>query len=626
VKFKMCGITGIFGEDNKDLIKIMTKSLDHRGPDQEGFYIDKNISLGYKRLAIIDLSEKGSQPMFNETKDLVLIFNGEIYNYKEIKKNLKNHIFQSETDSEVIIHGYEEYKEKILKYLDGMFAFCLYNKKTKEIFLARDRLGKKPLYYTIINQKLYFSSELKTLLLIPEIIKEINYIAIDEFLTLRHINGPKTIIKNIFKLQPGHYLTYPNLNIQKYWSINLNINYNLSKEFYQTKIYNLLKNAVEKRLISDVPLGIFLSGGLDSSIITALTQKKDIKTYSVHFSHYNNQETKNAKLISELFNTTHKEIAVYPEDIKLLPKIIYHMDEPIADPACIPTYILAKEAKKEITVSLLGEGADEIFGGYEQYKILMLKNKLNFIPFKGILPKIAKKTPKKILNKIFKYSEGLGEKGIKRFENLLEEKEITKNYLTLISFFDDDEKKSLYSQKLTENNQLFTQIQKELTKKEQLNKLMIFETKTEMVDCLLMRVDKMTMAHSLEARAPFLDYKLVELAFSIPEKYKIKNLTSKYILKESVKKILPKQIINTKKQRFFVPIDYWFENELKEIKNNFLKESELSKLKIINQKYLDHINKNFSNSKLYYSRQLWNLINLEFWFKIFYLNEKNIKI
>ncbi|HLD11034.1 MAG TPA: asparagine synthase (glutamine-hydrolyzing) [Candidatus Nanoarchaeia archaeon] len=622
----MCGITGIFGEDNKDLIKIMTKSLDHRGPDQEGFYIDKNISLGYKRLAIIDLSEKGSQPMFNETKDLVLIFNGEIYNYKEIKKNLKNHIFQSETDSEVIIHGYEEYKEKILKYLDGMFAFCLYNKKTKEIFLARDRLGKKPLYYTIINQKLYFSSELKTLLLIPEIIKEINYIAIDEFLTLRHINGPKTIIKNIFKLQPGHYLTYPNLNIQKYWSINLNINYNLSKEFYQTKIYNLLKNAVEKRLISDVPLGIFLSGGLDSSIITALTQKKDIKTYSVHFSHYNNQETKNAKLISELFNTTHKEIAVYPEDIKLLPKIIYHMDEPIADPACIPTYILAKEAKKEITVSLLGEGADEIFGGYEQYKILMLKNKLNFIPFKGILPKIAKKTPKKILNKIFKYSEGLGEKGIKRFENLLEEKEITKNYLTLISFFDDDEKKSLYSQKLTENNQLFTQIQKELTKKEQLNKLMIFETKTEMVDCLLMRVDKMTMAHSLEARAPFLDYKLVELAFSIPEKYKIKNLTSKYILKESVKKILPKQIINTKKQRFFVPIDYWFENELKEIKNNFLKESELSKLKIINQKYLDHINKNFSNSKLYYSRQLWNLINLEFWFKIFYLNEKNIKI
>ena len=620
----MCGITGIFGEDNKDLIKIMTKSLDHRGPDQEGFYIDENISLGYKRLAIIDLSEKGSQPMFNETKDLVLIFNGEIYNYKEIKKNLKNHIFQSETDSEVIIHGYEEYKEKILKYLDGMFAFCLYNKKTKEIFLARDRLGKKPLYYTIINQKLYFSSELKTLLLIPEIIKEINYIAIDEFLTLRHINGPKTIIKNIFKLQPGHYLTYPNLNIQKYWSINLNINYNLSKEFYQTKIYNLLKNAVEKRLISDVPLGIFLSGGLDSSIITALTQKKDIKTYSVHFSHYNNQETKNAKLISELFNTTHKEIAVYPEDIKLLPKIIYHMDEPIADPACIPTYILAKEAKKEITVSLLGEGADEIFGGYEQYKILMLKNKLNFIPFKGILPKIAKKTPKKILNKIFKYSEGLGEKGIKRFENLLEEKEITKNYLTLISFFDDDEKKSLYSQKLTENNQLFTQIQKELTKKEQLNKLMIFET--EMVDCLLMRVDKMTMAHSLEARAPFLDYKLVELAFSIPEKYKIKNLTSKYILKESVKKILPKQIINTKKQRFFVPIDYWFENELKEIKNNFLKESELSKLKIINQKYLDHINKNFSNSKLYYSRQLWNLINLEFWFKIFYLNEKNIKI
>ena len=323
----MCGITGIIGKEDKDLIKKMTFTIQHRGPDQEGYYTDKNISLGFRRLAILDLSKNGSQPMFNENKDLILTFNGEIYNFKEIKNKLNNHNFISETDTEVILHGYEEYKENILKHLNGMFAFCIYNKHTKQCFLARDRIGIKPLYYTIIDNILYFSSELKSLLIIPELKKEINPDAINEFLTLRHINGPKTIIKNIYKLQPGHYITFPKLKIKKYWEIKQNIT-NFNEDYYTKRLERLLNQSVKMQLISDVPLGIFLSGGLDSSIITALMSKhsQEIKSFSISFSQYNNQETKNALLVSELFNTNHKEISVYPEDINLLNKIIYHLD------------------------------------------------------------------------------------------------------------------------------------------------------------------------------------------------------------------------------------------------------------------------------------------------------------
>src|SRR3989344_336378 len=584
----MCGITGIIGKEDKDLIKKMTFTIQHRGPDQEGYYTDKNISLGFRRLAILDLSKNGSQPMFNENKDLILTFNVEIYNFKEIKNKLNNHNFISETDTEVILHGYEEYKENILKHLNGMFAFCIYNKHTKQCFLARDRIGIKPLYYTIIDNILYFSSELKSLLIIPELKKEINPDAINEFLTLRHINGPKTIIKNIYKLQPGHYITFPKLKIKKYWEIKQNIT-NFNEDYYTKRLERLLNQSVKMQLISDVPLGIFLSGGLDSSIITALMSKhsQEIKSFSISFSQYNNQETKNALLVSELFNTNHKEISVYPEDINLLNKIIYHLDEPTADPAAIPTYILAQKSRKNITVTLVGEGADEIFGGYEQYKILKLKQYLNYIPGKNILPILIKKSPKKVLNYFFKYSESLGEKGIERFSDLIKTNNLTKNYLSLTSFFDQKEKKLAYSpeliSKLKENTLKNINIKKD---KEFLNNIMCFETKTEMVDCLLMKVDKMTMAHSMDARVPYLDHNIVDFAFTIPQKYK----NSKYILKKTAKNLLPKTIISTKKQRFFVPIDKWFENELKDYKNNFLEENILIERKIINKNYFFSIN------------------------------------
>jgi len=380
----MCGINGFNFKDQK-LIEKMNEKIKHRGPDGHGIYLDNNFSLGHRRLSIIDLSEKGKQPMFNEDKSLCLIFNGEIYNFKELKEKLKNHKFFSNTDSEVILHLYEEYKEDCLKYLNGIFSFAIYDIKNKELFLARDRIGVKPLYYYYDSGKLIFSSEIKAILE-HDIKREIDLEAMNHYFRLMYVPAPLTMFKNIFKLKPGHYLKFKDkIEIKKYWDIKDFKKIKDKKEIIK-KIQELIKQSVKGQLISDKPVGLFLSGGIDSTSVLGIAKefKKDLKTFSVGFDINDPNRKFNADLdlarkTSKYYGTEHYELLINSKDVlENLEKVIYHMDEPIAEPTQIATYLLSKLAKKHVDVVLGGDGGDELFGGYKRYYYAYL---FRFFPF-----------------------------------------------------------------------------------------------------------------------------------------------------------------------------------------------------------------------------------------------------
>lgn len=629
----MCGIVG-FNWDNKELVRRMTNKLIHRGPDDEGYFIDKGISLGHRRLKIVDLTKKGRQPMPNEDRSTWVVFNGEIYNFLPLKSWLesKGHKFFSGTDTEVIVHMYEEVGERCVDYFNGCFAFTIWDSKNKKIFLARDRLGIKPLYYTFQNNKFIFASEIKAILECNEIKRELNKEAFNTYFTFRANTDAETFFKGIFKVKPGHYLVFDgkNLSEQKYWSLKINTKHK-SLGYYEKKVRKDLTESIKRRLMGEVPLGVYLSGGIDSASVVGLLHsftEDRIKTFSVGFGYEEQKEEMGAaNLIANHFNTDHHELTVKPDTVKLMPKIVYHLDEPMADPTCIPTYILSEFTKKKgVTIVLTGEGSDEIFSGYEQYKLLkMRQNLLRFLPkpIKAVAPLMAQNIPPSILNKFFKYAESLGEKGIERFGNYLVAKNPTDAYLEIVSIFNEKEKR-----KVMNNHKFEYSLAKRLNyeysnnKSDALHKLMLLEVRTAMVEDLLMKVDKNTMAHAIEARVPFLDHMFVESVYQIPIKYKMKGLTDKYVLRKAMQGILPKQSTETKKKRFFVPIDKWMNDDLKDYVEQLLDVNELRKYNVFNPIYIEKIKKGLSRSKLFYMRQLWCLLNFKMWYDQFILEEK----
>ena len=368
----MCGIFGFYGFEDKKLIKDMCNILGHRGPDNIGYFTDSKLSLGCTRLAIIDL-KKGNQPIFNEDQSICIVFNGEIYNFKLLRQELekKGHRFSTNSDTEVIVHAYEQFGESCLTHFNGIFAFAIYDSNKKKLFLARDRIGIKPLYYTIINDCLLFASEIKSLLMYETIQRKVNKNAINLYLSFRYVPGSQTLFDGIYKLLPGHYLVFnkKEIKIRKFWNLDSKrVTHDL--RFYSENILKLLKDSVEKRLISDVPLGAFISGGLDSSAIVSLISKHmDIKTFSVGFENETKaNELTNAKDVAGFYNTDHYETIVPRDSFKFLPKIIWHLDNLIGDPVIVPNYILSKLARKHVKVILCGEGADELFAGYVHHR------------------------------------------------------------------------------------------------------------------------------------------------------------------------------------------------------------------------------------------------------------------
>jgi asparagine synthase (glutamine-hydrolysing) len=603
----MCGINGFSalggfasGENSRRLIERMNKKIQHRGPDGEGIYLDNDISLGHRRLSIIDLSENGKQPMFNEDKSLCLIFNGEIYNFQELKKDLinKGHKFISETDSEVILHLFEEHKEDCVKLLNGIFAFAIWDIKNKELFLARDRIGVKPLYYYFKDNKFIFSSEIKAILE-HDIQREIDLDALNYYFRLVYVPAPLTMFKNIHKLPQAHWLRFKvasarggsnfhNPEIRKYWDIE-DFEEIKSKAEIIEKIQDLMRESVKGQLISDRPVGIFLSGGIDSTSVLGVSRefKKDrIKTFSVGFdiedpNNKFNADFNLARETAKFYNTEHRELFVGTKDIlSNLEKVIYHLDEPIAEPTQTATFLLSEMAKKEVAVVLGGDGGDELFGGYKRYYYSHILNR--YLPI----------TPNFLMTEV--YAKFMFQKETE-IEKILS-KDIN-NALITKKFF----------RKKTKN--YHTGIAKSF---------MLTDLNTWLVDESLMRTDKMTMAHGLEQRVPILDHYLVELSSKIPSKYKILNKDQgKAIFIEAMKQYLPEHILKSdKKKVWLTPMSEWLRRGL----NGFAKEALSADYCLESKKYFDfngiqrmfddHIEKRKYNLNL-----IWALITFQIWCK-----------
>lgn len=615
----MCGIVGYGGFTNKVSIEKAVNEIKHRGPDGNGFEYFEGVALGNTRLAIIDLSPKGHQPMFNYDKSLCITFNGEIYNYKEVKKLLeKKYRFQSNSDTEVILYAYSEWGFKCLEKLDGMFSFVIYDIKKKLMFGARDRLGQKPLKYYFDKGKLIFSSEIKAILKLLDKKPEINNVAIDNFLTLQYVPSPQTGFKRIYKLPPGHYFIFRKnkLFTEKYWSLNFSKKIELSLGEWENLIFLEIKRAVKSHLVSDVPVGALLSGGLDSSIIVALmamNSSKRINTFNIGFDDSKFDESRYAKKVSNLYKTNHTQFSVTSDDlINNIENVIDIFDEPIADNSILPTILVSKLARTKVKVALTGDGGDENFAGYERYTIV------NLSKYTSSLSPILKKMLHLTSKISFKLYPGKHTERLNRFLATIDDP-FYRKYLNYNSFFTNAIKHSLYSvefRKAIGKNDSFEIYRKLYDRKlDILDNSLKIDINTYLPDDLLYKSDSASMAYGLELRSPFLDHNLMEKIAAMPSNMKLKLLTKKGILKEIALKnnLLPEDIINRPKHGFTVPLNKWFKGKLKiYINDKILSSSMIGK--IFEEESLKKYLGIYHKTNLNYDNNIFALLILSLWF------------
>ena len=611
----MCGITGVLDQNLKDknpLIGQMTKEIIHRGPDDDGFYTDDYVALGMRRLAIIDL-ESGKQPIMSENGELIIFFNGEIYNYKELKVELeaKGYTFKTKSDTEVVLRMFEVYGEDSVKRLRGMFAFCIYDKTNKKIFLARDFFGIKPLYYLKMDNKiLSFASEIKALILHPNYKRQVNDSAVFDYLSFQYNPREETFFQNIFKLPPAHYLNVDlntgNYEMKRYWHYSPEANPNLKEEETRINIKNTLEDSVSHHMIADVPVGSFLSGGIDSSIIATLMQKvrgdKKIKTFTVGFESLT--EAEEAKDTSNFLDTDHTEIIVSQDEyFDSLEKAVWHFDEPVADPSAIGLFFVAKEAKKHVKVVLSGEGSDELFGGYNIYLEPFARRKLAWVP-------------KFVLNILISIPYNyFGKNYLKRCFTKLQDW-----YRGNATIFTNIEVDSLW---IGEKQKHFSleSLYKDVEKLSESTQMQYIDIHTWLIGDILAKADKMTMAHSLELRVPFLDKIVSDLARTLPDKFKWRNGETKYLLREAFKSIIPESTRRRKKLGFPTPIRNWLTKERQEIFDRILNNEYILKninIQTVQTIISDHLDKKSDNS-----RKIYLLLMLSIWYDVF-IKEKTI--
>ncbi len=630
----MCGINGclFIGKKDKDelqsIISSMNKIIIHRGPDDMGDFIcssnDYSVALGMRRLSIIDING-GNQPKFNYSKSIVIVFNGEIYNYKELRKSLENKgiRFNSNSDTEVILRLYENAGVNSFKKLDGMFAFSIFDKSLNKIFVARDRFGEKPLYYYKDENKALWASELKSIINnFPEL-KIVSKPALNLFLSLTYIPAPYTIYENIFKLKPAHFLEIDVQNIsikeKEYWNIDLNTPVDLT-DYNEAKreLKKLLFDSVEKRMISDVPLGVFLSGGVDSTIIAAIMSQlseRPIKTFSVAYSNPRYDESGRAKLVAEHIKSEHHEyILNYDEILQDIDKIILNYDEPYADSSCLPTYYISKKTVGHVKVALTGDGGDEVFGGYNKY-LIHTYGKI----YQRFIPAFLNKFILKSLERISlgnKDSKGPITKARKLLNSIGNSTLI--NHLNIISLgFKNNELQFLMKpdifqdthQILSENFSI-----KQKFSEEPLKLARLLDMHISLEGDMLVKVDRASMLNSLECRTPFLDHRLMELSFRMPDSFLIKGLNKKRILKDTFKDLLPKDFFKSSKSGFEVPVSHWLRNELREELLEVLSESNLAKHNYFQYYYVEKLIKQHLFQNMDQSVKLWTLFCFQKWY------------
>jgi asparagine synthase (glutamine-hydrolysing) len=611
------------------LVKAMADTIYHRGPDDEGYYVSGPIGLGFRRLSIIDL-QSGHQPVSNEDGTIQIIFNGEIYNYQELRVFLlsKGHVFKTHSDTEVIVHLYEELGPQCLEKLRGMFAFAIWDENTKTLFLARDRVGIKPLYYCLTDTSLVFASEIKAILADPSIHREIAPEMIDRFLTFLYMPGEETLLKGICKLAPGHYLLVRDgkVVIEQYWDLRFaEPTQSPSLKVAETELLNLLAEAVELHMIADVPVGVLLSGGVDSTGVLSFAVRgtdKEISSFTVGFSGGGvADERPYARLAAETFGTQHHEMTITAKDfVAFLPKYVWHMEEPVCEPPAIALYYVSKLAKNYVKVLLSGEGGDEAFAGYSNYRNLVwlerLKHRLsplNGAAARGLslanaifhLPRVAKYVP--LMNDRFPdyyYSRTsnphrttgnrLGTVYSSDFLQLIDREQALKPVRTLQAHVRDQNP---------------------------LDAMLYIDTKTWLPDDLLIKADKMTMANSIELRVPLLDHKVLEFAASLPPNFKLRGTTTKFILKKALAQRIPKEIRDRKKTGFPVPYETWLRKDLKDVVWGVLTDRKTINRGFFRKDAVENLLRANSNGTDY-SKEIFSLLSLELWQRTFLEREQ----
>ncbi len=623
----MCGICGVYeysrGESvSKQLLRDMLTVIHHRGPDDEGIYCDRGVALGMRRLSIIDLAG-GKQPMSNEDGSVVLVYNGEIYNYKELTERLRRsgHRFSTASDTEVIVHLYEELGEDCVQELRGMYAFALWDARRQRLFLARDRLGIKPLYYSQVDGRLVFGSEIKAILQHPAVQPRLDPEGLSNFLSLKYVPAPQTMFAGILALPPGHLMTCDSggVTVRSYWDLSFarNGNGHRSEEACAEQLEELLRESVRLELVSDVPFGAFLSGGLDSSTVVALMSQfldAPVKTFSVGFegdgAAYS--ELPYARLVAERYQTDHHEVMVCPHDlVGLAEKVVWHLDQPIADEASLANYMVAELASRHVKMVLTGEGGDELFAGYARYSGEQFSSLFQRVPApaRSLVLSAMGRVPGLRRPKIALYA-------------LSQTEEVTRltNWFPLFNW---ERKAALLSPELKRqlgdlsSDHVFARQLARTDASDPLSRMLYVDTKLWLPDDLLARGDKTSMAASLEARVPLLDHKLVEFAASLPPHLKLRGLTRKYLLKKVSRHWLPTEIVDRKKKGFPIPIAIWFRKEARDFLRDLLAPETIKRRGLFDPAYVERLLDEHDRGDADHGNLLWGLTNVELWHRLF---------
>ena len=620
----MCGICGVVNAGNdslidKGILHQMCQTIYHRGPDDDGYYFDQQAGLGMRRLSIIDLVS-GDQPVSNEDETLWVVFNGEIYNYKSLHADFvgKGHRFKTKSDTEVIVHAYEEYGERCPEYFNGMFAFALWDVPRRRLLLARDHVGIKPLYYWIGQDRLIFGSELKSVIAHPGVPREIDLVALDQFLTLEYIPTPRTIFKGVYKLPPGYRLVYQegNVHIEQYWDIP-DKDVPGDEKIIEEMLIELIDDSVRMQLMSDVPLGAFLSGGIDSSTVVASMSKSSnssVKTFSIGFDDATYNELPYARAIASRFRTDHTEEILEPDIADLAERLVRHLDEPFGDFSIFPTYLVSEVARKEVKVVLSGDGGDELFGGYDTYVAQQMDRYYRYLPAslrQGLIPTLMGKVPprpekKGLINKTKRFVEGAA------LPSSLQ-------HTRWMLFMTAEDKSYLYQPDVSaclDGTSTASVLEGHFDRKtgfDPLAQQQYVDIKTYLVDDILTKVDRMSMAVSLETRVPLLDYRIVELAVNLPPQMKLYRGETKRILKQAMAGRLPHEVLNKPKQGFSIPLKNWLRDPLKPMMMDLLSPEKVQQRGYFNPECVSRWVSEHMNGTMNHSHRLWALMVFELW-------------
>jgi asparagine synthase (glutamine-hydrolysing) len=614
----MCGILGVLNLQGRpvslDEIECMCSAIIHRGPDDGGFYIGPNIGFGMRRLSIIDL-KTGQQPVHNEDQTVWVVFNGEIYNFRQLRKDLERqgHCFYTDSDTEVLVHLYEEYGKKCVDRLRGMFAFALWDDRRKILLLARDRMGKKPLYYARCRGRFLFGSELKSLLQLPDVPRALNWRSVNYLFTFLTTPPTESIVEGISKLPPGHILTVSaqgEVQTERYWTCDFTPDYSHNEYYFVEKLRELLEESVRLRMVSDVPVGAFLSGGIDSSAIVAMMSRLSpgrVKTFSIGFAEEEYNELPFARLAADTFHTEHHDLIIEPDIVPVIEDLAWYLDEPLGDSSVIPTYMVSKLASEHVTVLLSGDGGDEIFGGYDKYvKSEAEQSRSIPAPIRFMLRLFANGMPEGAFGRHFLQHASLKE---------------PERYLDGSTLFRADEKQKLFQREVLELMSGYNPWQGGLELLGKRTGSWLSAIQNLDLDCslpldILTKVDRMSMAHSIETRAPLLDHKLVEFAATIPPDLKLRGTETKVLFKRAMRGLVPDEIIDRPKRGFAIPLGRWFRGGLSTFVRDLLLSAKSRSRGIFDPKYIESLLA-FHDKGRELDLHIWTLISFELWCRTF---------